>query len=590
MSRSSWLMSRKRLTSGVAARLVIVLGVAFAAGVPAIGHQAHGADVPASFVGVATVDQARLSDRELRRIASYEGFRRLPYNDEKKNRGNCTIGYGHKLTGQPCTAGDRARYSAGISMDEALALLRSDVQKAVNAVSRCVRVPLSQAQFDSLVDFAFNAGGEALCDSTLAKLLNQGGYEQVGPQLRRWVHGKGGKVLGGLVRRRGDDAQLFGSLRPPSTDVVNSPGGSPPPPTPTPPTPTSPTNPKAPCSSGSSGSPPVGCVRFEVNLVQRDLITPDGRSLGPGAGTITVSPGGVTIRCDYGNGCQKTYAADYPIGTHLSLRAVAGNFYAPTGGSQPDSDFIGWGGACSGGNPCTVTLRSAGMSVQAYFGPDSHILTVQVPNPDAGSVQDPNDGIACGSNRSHTYTECRAQERTNRLVPLQADSNPASSSAGKSYPRYTFESWDGDTCASTANGGSKCVVLMDRDKTITPMWKCTPTPQASCPGGTAAGTHTIAVGTATGGYRGASSQGSISFTVTANRVVGLRFASICPSDSAAGVLVARSIPLRRGTFVHRDVQFTVRGQIGTHGASGTARNVTGDCDSGTLRWRASRSR
>ena len=584
-------MPRKRATSGTAARLVIVLGVAVTAVLVAVAHRATGAGVPASRTGVAAANQARLSDRELQRIASYESFQRFPYNDEKKNRGNCTIGYGHKLTAQPCTAADRARYPAGVSMDEALALLRSDVKKAVNAVSRCVKVPLSQAQFDSLVDFAFNAGGPAFCNSTLAKLLNQGGYEHVGPQLRRWVHGKGGKVLGGLVRRRGDDAHLFGSLRPPPKDVVNNPGGSPPPPPPPSlPPPPPPPKPKAPCAAGSSGSPTAGCVRFEVDLVQRDLVTPDGRNLGLGAGTITISPGDVTIRCDYGHGCQRSFTADYPIGTHLSLHAVAGNFNAPTGGSEPDSDFIGWGGACSGGDPCSVTLRSAGMSAQAYFGPDSHILTVQVPNPDAGSVQDPNDGIACGSNRSHTYTDCRAQERTNRLVPLQADSNAASSSGGKSYPGYTLESWGGDGCASTANGGTSCIVLMDRDKTITPIWKCTPTEGASCPAGTAAGARTLAFRSKTSGYRGASSQGPISFTVTAGRVVGLRFASICPSDSAAGVLVARSIQLHNGTFTYRNEQFTISGKIGTRGATGAASDVTGDCNSGTLHWRASRAR
>ena len=224
-----------------------------------------------------------------------------------------------------------------------------------------------------------------------------------------------------------------------------------------------------------------------VTIVRRDQLTPDGRNLGPGAGSVKIAPPGITIRCEYGSACQSTYSTEARAGSTVRLTAAAGDFYPPVGAGA-DSYFIGWGGACSGTGSCRVKVTAEGADVQAYFGPASHILTVQVPNPDAGSVQDPNDGIACGSNRSHTYTACRAQERANRSVPLQADSNTAGSSGGKYYPGYTFASWGGDACASTANGGSKCIVLIDRDKTISPMWTCHPTPQASCPASGPTGT------------------------------------------------------------------------------------------------------
>jgi hypothetical protein len=38
--------------------------------------------------------------------------------------------------------------------------------------------------------------------------------------------------------------------------------------------------------------------------------------------------------------------------------------------------------------------------------------------------------------------------------------------------------------------------------------------------------------------------------------------------------------IRRGRFAHHDTQFTVKGRIGRRRAVGTARDVTGSCDSG----------
>jgi hypothetical protein len=46
--------------------------------------------------------------------------------------------------------------------------------------------------------------------------------------------------------------------------------------------------------------------------------------------------------------------------------------------------------------------------------------------------------------------------------------------------------------------------------------------------------------------------------------------------------------IRRGRFAHHDTQFTVKGRIGRRRAVGTARDVTGSCDSGVLRFTARR--
>lgn len=79
--------------------------------------------------------------------------------------------------------------------------LRADLTVAERDVQRCVRVPLSQPEYDAYVSFVFNVGGSAFCNSTLVRLLNQGFREQACRQLPRWVYA-GKKRLPGLVTRR----------------------------------------------------------------------------------------------------------------------------------------------------------------------------------------------------------------------------------------------------------------------------------------------------------------------------------------------------------------------------------------------------
>jgi lysozyme len=69
------------------------------------------------------------------------------------------------------------------------------VQSAEEAVSRLVKVPLTQRQFDALTDFAFNLGGGRLASSTLLKDLNAGRYDEAVEQLLLWTHAGGRNVL-----------------------------------------------------------------------------------------------------------------------------------------------------------------------------------------------------------------------------------------------------------------------------------------------------------------------------------------------------------------------------------------------------------
>lgn len=75
-------------------------------------------------------------------------------------------------------------------------------------VERYVRVPLTENQYSALVSFVYNVGGPAFRYSTLLEKLNAEDYKGAAEQFGRWIMG-GGKVLGGLVKRREAERQLF---------------------------------------------------------------------------------------------------------------------------------------------------------------------------------------------------------------------------------------------------------------------------------------------------------------------------------------------------------------------------------------------
>lgn len=95
-----------------------------------------------------------------------------------------------------------------ITQFKADADLLVNVQSAVDTVNRLVKVPLTQHQFDALVDFCFNAGNTAFAGSTLLRMLNAGDYDGASKQFARWDVA-GGVHLLGLQRRRAGELQLW---------------------------------------------------------------------------------------------------------------------------------------------------------------------------------------------------------------------------------------------------------------------------------------------------------------------------------------------------------------------------------------------
>ncbi len=187
--------------------------------IPAAGKAANDSSAaPATQAAGASTSSASasslsLSQKGLDLIKGFEGLRLNAYQD---SGGVWTIGYGHTGGVKP---GD------SISQAQAEQYLRQDTGSAQQAVRNAVKVPLTQNQFDALVSFTYNLGAGALQKSTLLKKLNAGDYAGAQAEFGKFVHA-GGQVLQGLVRRRGEEAALFGN---------KGPGGAPAPtPTPTP--------------------------------------------------------------------------------------------------------------------------------------------------------------------------------------------------------------------------------------------------------------------------------------------------------------------------------------------------------------------
>ena len=122
-------------------------------------------------------------------IASHEGFREKAYRDVT---GVPTVGYGE---------------TKGVTMDSTMnrleALMRLEISAGEHAkgMVRCIKVPITQGEYNAYVSFTYNVGVGAFCKSTLVKKLNDKDYDGACKELLKWTQA-GGKVYPGLVKRR----------------------------------------------------------------------------------------------------------------------------------------------------------------------------------------------------------------------------------------------------------------------------------------------------------------------------------------------------------------------------------------------------
>ena len=146
------------------------------------------------------INMTKINKRGLNLIKEFEGLQTNAYRDAADV---LTIGYGH-------TKGVKE----GDSITEQFAeiMLDKELREYEGYVDQMVNVPLDENQHAALVSFVYNLGPTNLKDSTLLKRLNEGKYEDVPAQIKRWNKARvNGELteLEGLTRRRQAEADLF---------------------------------------------------------------------------------------------------------------------------------------------------------------------------------------------------------------------------------------------------------------------------------------------------------------------------------------------------------------------------------------------
>ena len=146
----------------------------------------------------------QISNNGIALIKRFEGCRLTAYPDPGTGGDTWTIGYG--WTGK----GDGKPIRPGMKIDEATAdrLLRTGVVSFDQAVSKMLKVTVTQNQYDALVSLAYNIGTRALSTSTLMKKLNAGDVKGAADEFLRWNR-SGGKVMPGLTNRRKAEREVF---------------------------------------------------------------------------------------------------------------------------------------------------------------------------------------------------------------------------------------------------------------------------------------------------------------------------------------------------------------------------------------------
>lgn len=130
-------------------------------------------------------------------IQSFEKLALIAYRDQG---GVWTIGWGH--------VGPEAFEGATCTREQADAWFEHDVQTAVVAVIRSTDTTLTQNEFDALVAFTFNVGGNNEAHSTLVRMLNANNRLGAAAEFLKWDH-VGKKISAGLDRRRAAERELF---------------------------------------------------------------------------------------------------------------------------------------------------------------------------------------------------------------------------------------------------------------------------------------------------------------------------------------------------------------------------------------------
>lgn len=158
---------------------------------------------------------------------------RYPEWDGGAVRGTLTIGFGHtdaagpiRIPGVP----EKITQGMRITREQADEILSADLAPCERRVDRLLKVPVTQHQFDGIVDTDFNCPSAA---SAAITLINAGRIQDVPAKLLQYTFSKG-EHMQGLVNRRNaeiawfnhpDDSPAPAPVPEPDPDLVQCPKG-----------------------------------------------------------------------------------------------------------------------------------------------------------------------------------------------------------------------------------------------------------------------------------------------------------------------------------------------------------------------------
>ena len=131
-------------------------------------------------------------------ITKHEGLRLDAYRPLPTDVPTIGVGTTVYPDGKSVQLGDK------ITRKQAEEYLQHDLGRFQSAMSKCIKVPLYQYEYDAYVSLTYNIGSGAFCGSTLVKRLNQYDYAGACQEILKWDKFQG-KPLKGLTNRRNDE-------------------------------------------------------------------------------------------------------------------------------------------------------------------------------------------------------------------------------------------------------------------------------------------------------------------------------------------------------------------------------------------------
>lgn len=166
--------------------------------------------------GAAVPGNMKVSDAMIEKIKKHESFLGEAYPDPPGS-GLYSIGYGHQIK-----EGEMALRRGSIDEAKATQILRNDTSTTASFINNRVKVPLTQDQFDVLVDFGHSGLGFL---QKIIETLNTGDYEAAAKRMSLYnkavINGKL-QVLPNLVSRRKQEVAQFLGTQPQSPEKVSS--------------------------------------------------------------------------------------------------------------------------------------------------------------------------------------------------------------------------------------------------------------------------------------------------------------------------------------------------------------------------------